>query len=136
MSVQSSRAHSLHSCHVFQSSCGSPYFSLQFVQNVLSSSSWLEFSGTSLRRCVFEDLSKLSAFFVRVLPLPFKASLLSVAALYGEPVISSDLSSLRPVFLADLRLGFGRGDMSVTLISFCGSSTCRPNLSRFSRRQE
>jgi hypothetical protein len=44
---------------------------------------------------------------------------------YGEPVISSDLSALRPVFMADLFLCFGRGDMSVTLIAFSGPTTER-----------
>jgi hypothetical protein len=81
-------------------------------------------------------LPKISAFFARALILFFKAFLILNSALNGKPIISSDVSPLRPVFVAGLRVGFGRGNMSVTLIYFSRLSVGRSKLSPSFKRQE
>jgi hypothetical protein len=78
-------------------------------------------------------LPKISAFFARALILFFKEFLISNSALNGEPIISSDVS---PVFVAGLRLGFGRGNMSVTLIYFSRLSIGRSKLSPSFKKKE
>lgn len=102
----------------------------------VTSSSQFEFSWTSIRRCVLEDLSKLSAVFAQALSLLRNASLVSSAILCEQPAFSSYLSPLRPVCMVHLRLSFGKADISVTLIYFSRPPIGKIKLSLSSPRQQ
>jgi hypothetical protein len=92
--VQSSRVHSFHSWHIIQSTDASPCFSFQLMHNAsLSSSSCLEFSGMFFTLSCFQGLIQAKCFLCLSLVFTFQGIFNFKCCIYGQPVLSSDLSS-------------------------------------------